>query len=76
MIQDISTNPDEINKLGGLENIKKITEKLENEWHNKPSYDYINYLKKIIIDSYENYEKDLIKNEEQYNDNKKNNLDE
>lgn len=43
MIQDISTNPDEINKLGGLENIKKITEKLENEWHNKPSYDYINY---------------------------------
>jgi hypothetical protein len=31
LIQNVSNDPDEVKKLGGLENIKKIQEKLENE---------------------------------------------
>lgn len=56
MIQDISNDPDEINKLGGPENIIKIQEKLENEWEKKPSYEYIKYLKTTVISNYEKYE--------------------
>lgn len=64
MIQDISNNPDEINKLGGHANIKKIQEKLENEWENKPSYEYIKYLQTTVISNYEKYEnKNIIDDE-------------
>ena len=57
MIQDISQNTNEIKKLGGPENIKKIQKKLENEWDDKPTYKYIDYLKTTVISNYEKYEK-------------------
>lgn len=58
-IEDVSNETEEIKKLGGKENIKKIKEKLENEWNTKPTYEYIDYLKKIVIHDIEKYKKDL-----------------
>lgn len=58
MIQNVSTDTGVIKELGGQDNIKRIQQKLENEWDKKPSYDYINYLKTTIIECFEKYEKD------------------
>lgn len=58
MIQNVSTDIDVIKELGGQENIKRIQQKLENEWDEKPSYDYMDYLKTTIIEYFEKYEKD------------------
>lgn len=65
MIQDVTEDPDEIKKLGGQENVNKIKTKIENEWDTKPSLNYINYLKKIVINGYNQYEKDLDKKKQQ-----------
>lgn len=58
LLEDVTENTVEIEKLGGKENIKKIQEILNN-WDKKPLYNYITYLKTIIINNYDKYEKDL-----------------
>lgn len=69
LIQNVSNDPDEVKKLGGLENIKKIQEKLENEWNNKPRFYYIDNLRTTIKSSFEIFEQ-----QEQYNVNHENKI--
>ena len=69
LIQNVSNDPDEVKKLGGIENIKKIQEKLENEWNNKPRFYYIDNLRTTIKSSFEIFEQ-----QEQYNVNHENKI--
>lgn len=61
MIQDVTNDPETIKNLGGKENVERIKQKLENEWDTKKSYDYNNYLKNITLMYYNKYEKHIIK---------------
>lgn len=52
-IQNISNNSEGLEKLGDKDNIEKIIQKLDHEWESKPTYDYKDYFKKALKNSYE-----------------------